>query len=147
MKQESGRSMIEIVGVLAIGLVMIVSAYNMYKSIDQRQKRLVASEAIEDVAKKTKILYEYSDYKNVSLTALRDKGAISDTRAPIGTSWSVAKNGSNTKEFLITLNGLTFDECEYFVIKKADWAKGKIINGSKDGKCNSNSNVFAFIVE
>ena len=131
MRQESGRSMLEIVGVLAIGVIMIASAYNMYKSIDQRQKRLVASETIEDVAKKTKILYEFSGYTGVSITKLVNKGAISDARPPIGSSWKL-ESVADGEKFQIVLNGLTYDECEYFLIKKADWAESIALSTGKD---------------
>ena len=57
MKEQSGRSLIEIIGVLAIGTIMIVAAYRVYNTIDQRQKRMIASDTLEDVAKKTKLLY------------------------------------------------------------------------------------------
>jgi hypothetical protein len=49
MKEQSGRSLIEIVGVLAIGVIMIASAYNMYRSIDQRQKRMIAYEDVKEI--------------------------------------------------------------------------------------------------
>ena len=142
MKEQSGRSMIEVIGVLAIGVIMIAAAYNMYKSIDQRQKRLIASETIAEVAKKTKILYEFSGYKNVSLNALKTKGAISDTRAPIGSGWSV-NSENNGSEFSIKLTGLNYDECKYFSIKKADWAQSVKANSSNScGKSSNNTITF-----
>ena len=130
MKQQLGRSMIEIVGVLTIGIVMIAAAYNMYKSIDQRQKRLIMSETIEDVAKKIKVLYEFSGtgYKNVSLTNLINKGAIPETwetTPPFGTDFDVSYEKNEVLDvegFVITIEGLTPDDCKYFQIKKADWA-------------------------
>lgn len=130
MKQQLGRSMIEIVGVLTIGIVMIAAAYNMYKSIDQRQKRLIMSETIEDVAKKIKVLYEFSGtgYQNVTLSNLADKGAIPATWVtvpPFGTSFDVSYKKHGVLEiggFVITIEGLTPDDCKYFQIKKADWA-------------------------
>jgi len=130
MKQQLGRSMIEIVGVLTIGIVMIAAAYNMYKSIDQRQKRLIMSETIEDIAKKTKVLYEFSGtgYRNVTLTNLINKGAVPETwetTPPFGTSFDVSYEKNEVLEiegFKITVSGLTPDDCKYFQIKKADWA-------------------------
>ena len=94
MKEESGRSLIEIVGVLAIGVIMIAAAYNMYKTIDQRQKRMVAYEDVKEVARKTKILYEYSGYDNVSINKLVSAEALSSNKAPIG-SWSLESYNSN----------------------------------------------------
>lgn len=121
MKEQSGRSLIEIVGVLAIGVIMIAAAYNMYKSIDQRQKRLIAYEEIADVAKKTKILYEFSGYRDATIENLVAKGAISNKRSPIGTDWRIS-SGATDDEFVINIRGLSHGECSYFVLKKSDWA-------------------------
>ena len=140
MKEESGRSMVEIVGVLAIGVIMIAAAFSMYRSIDQRQKRLIASETIEDVAKKTKILYEFSSYKNVSIEDLYNKKAISDMRAPIGTSWAL-KAENDFSEFSITLSGLSASECKYFKTKKSDWAY------TKKDYCSANPAYITFYVK
>lgn len=139
MREESGRSLIEIVGVLAIGVAMIVAGYAMYKTIDQRQKRLVASETIEDVAKKVKILYEYAGYpEDDCLNALVDAGALENKKAPIGSGWSIKQYGDAT-QFQIEITGLTYDECSYFKIKKADWAQEVYVNG-KSGECKKDSN-------
>ena len=144
MKQESGRSMLEIVGVLAIGVIMIASAYRMYKSIDQRQKRLVASETVEEVAKKTKILYEFSGYMGISIDELKTKGAISNTNPPIGSGWELKPNKNGG--FRITLQGLSYDECKYFTIKKADWAQQVRANQSAGCK-KTDSNIVDFIIQ
>lgn len=145
MREQSGRSMIEIIGVLAIGVIMIASAYNMYRSIDNRQKRLIASETIEDVAKKTKILYEFSGYNNVSVSKLVSKGAISDSHTPIGSGWEIKSENGGT-EFSIKISGLTYDECKYFSLKKADWAQSVTANSGSCTK-NSSSNSITFMVK
>jgi len=142
MKEESGRSLIEIVGVLAIGVIMIAAAYNMYKSIDQRQKRMVAYEDVKEVARKTKILYEYSGYDNVSVDKLVSAEAIPSNKAPIG-SWKLESYNSNT-EFKITLSNLSYGECKYFTTKKSsDWSY------KQEGTCNksSNNNSVVFYVK
>jgi len=136
MREESGRSLIEIVGVLALGVAMIVAGYMMYKTIDQRQKRLIASETIEDVAKKVKILYEYSGYPDtIKLSDLVDAGAISNQIAPIGTGWKIT--GPDDETFLIKIEGLSFDECEYFIIKKAEWAEKVYANNENSSECKT----------
>ncbi len=146
MKEQSGRSMIEIIGVLAIGVIMIAAAYNMYKSIDNRQKRLIASETIADVAKKTKILYEFSGYTNASINDLVAKGAMSDSATPIGSGWSINSESDGT-EFSIRVTGLSYDECKYFSMKKADWAY--VVKAGTSNSCtkNSNSNQMWFFVK
>ena len=141
MKEQSGRSLIEIVGVLAIGVIMIASAYNMYRSIDQRQKRMIAYEDVKEVARKTKILYEYSGYDGLSVSKLVSAGALSSSNAPIG-SWTISSYNEN-KEFKITLSNLTRNECKYFATKKSsDWAYN---TSASCGASESNPSVTFFV--
>ena len=137
MKEESGRSLVEIIGVLAIGAIMIASAYSIYQSINSRQTRLIASETLKDVAKKTKTLYEFSGYGNVSLSQLQTDGVLTNTNPPIGKDWHIA-SADGGDAFIITLKKLSYDDCEYFAIKKTDWAKEKTVNGAVNGSCSNN---------
>ena len=123
MKEQSGRSLIEIIGVLAIGTVMIVAAYRVYNNIDNRQKRMIASDTLEDVAKKTKLLYGMAESypADLSVDKLFDDGALSNKQTPIGSGWTVSRDLSKIK-FNIAVSGLSYDECEYFKLKKTDWA-------------------------
>ena len=153
MREESGRSLIEIIGVLAIGVTMLAAAYSMYKTIDQLQHRLIAYETVQEVAKKTKILYAYSGYKDVSVNGLKTDGAIDKTDSPIGQEWVIEKNNDNGTEFKIELKQLDYADCEYLKIKKAEWAKSKLVNNSANGGCtkpttaNPTPNTVTFVVE
>ena len=129
MREQSGRSLIEIIGVLAIGAIMISGTYAIYNSTNQKQKRLIASETLKDIATKTKTLLEYSGYQNVSVDFLIESGAINNDRAPAGNQdWSITSNVDGT-EFSINLTGLSFDECAYFTTKKFDWTTHINVNG------------------
>lgn len=138
MNEQSGRSLIEIVGVLAIGVIMISAAYSMYRSINNRQKRMIAYETVKEVVTKTKTLMEYTGYKDVTFAALKTAGAISDTATPIGSSWTIGSINDN-KQFKITLTGLSYDECKYFALKKTDWA-----NVTADCKTNQTNSTVSF---
>ena len=145
-KEESGRSLIEIIGVMAIGTIMIVAGYRIYDNVNQRQTRMIASDTLEDVAKKTKLLYELSGYPDgLNITKLDNDGALSSTKSPIGSDWSVAKINANS--FKITVSGLSYDECEYFKLKKTDWATN--IKANTNNKCStgSNNNSIEFTVQ
>ena len=56
MKQEHGRSLIEIIGVLAITGVMSVATIAMYRQVHTTQVRTFATTEIEEIAKNVKIL-------------------------------------------------------------------------------------------
>ncbi|MBR3148383.1 MAG: hypothetical protein IKF41_03525 [Alphaproteobacteria bacterium] len=133
MREESGRSLIEIIGVLAIGAIMVAGTYAIYNSTNQKQKRLIASETMKDIAIKTKTLLEYSGYQNVSVDFLIEAGALNNDKAPAGDkNWSITSSIDGT-EFSINLTGLTFDECAYFSTKKFDWATHISVNGFSSG--------------
>lgn len=146
-QQESGRSLVEIIGVLAISAIMIASAYGIYRSVENRQNRLIASETLKDIAKKTKTLYEFSGYERVSIDQLKEDGVLSNVNPPIGDSWDIKGikyNSENYTMFVITLKNLSYDDCKYFIIKKSDWAVsvtvGTIDTGqSTDKECEQNS--------
>ena len=84
MREQSGRSLIEIIGVLAIGAIMLSATYSMYHSTNEKQKRLIASEELKDIVTKTKTLLEYSGYTPVSVDFLIESGVIANDKAPAG---------------------------------------------------------------
>ncbi len=129
MREQSGRSLIEIIGVLAIGAIMVSGTYAIYNSTNAKQKRLIASSELENIATKTKTLLEYSGYIPVSVDFLIESGALSSDKAPAGSQdWSITSNFDGT-EFSINLSGLSFDECAYFTTKKFDWTTHISVNG------------------
>ena len=71
MKYESGRSLIEIIGVLAITAVMTAAAVGIYNSIRHNQKNTIAAAELRELAKNTKLLMEMrGDYTGVSVDYL-----------------------------------------------------------------------------
>ena len=129
MTEQSGRSLIEIIGVLAIGAIMISATYSIYHSTNAKQKRLIASATLQDIAQKTKTLLEYTGYTDVSVNYLIESGAIDNDKQPLGgNDWSITSNFDGS-EFSINLTELSFDECAYFTTKKLDWATKIIVNG------------------
>ena len=129
MREQSGRSLIEIIGVLAIGAIMISGTYAIYNSTNQKQKRLIASSNLENIATKTRTLLEYSGYGPVSVDFLIEAGALTNDKAPAGgKDWSVTSSIDGT-EFSINLVDLSYDECAYFTTKKLDWVTKISVNG------------------
>ena len=151
MREQSGRSLVEIIGVLAIGAIMISATYSMYHSTNEKQKRLIASEELKDIAQKTKTLLQYSGYLPVSVDYLIESGVINNDKAPAGgDKWSVTSNFDGT-EFSINLVELSFDECAYFTTKKFEWAEYIKVNSydSQDSSycMKSGDNIISFFVK
>ena len=129
MREQSGRSLIEIIGVLAIGAIMLSGTYAIYNSTNEKQKRLIAGTELQNIATKTKTLLEYSGYQPVSVDFLIEAGVLTKDKAPAGDDdWSVTSSIDGT-EFSINLTGLTYNECAYFTTKKLDWATHISVNG------------------
>ncbi|MBO7066354.1 MAG: hypothetical protein J6W40_01885 [Alphaproteobacteria bacterium] len=152
MKQESGRSLIEIIGVLAIGTIISVAAVKMYGQIRASQTRSLVSTELEQLAKNVKLLAgPRNSYAGVSVEYLVKAGALKSDKAPIGDDdWSVAPS-FDEKSFSINLTGLSSGECEYFAVKKQAWATTVLINGYEvrdtSGCFSTNTNQVSFIVE
>ena len=130
MTNESGRSLIEMLAVLAIGAVMTAAAYGTYNMLRTNQTRNLALNEMEQIARNTKILLETrGDYNGVSVDYLIKAGAITNPDAPIGDeTWSITSSVDG-KTFSINLTNLTHSDCSYFATKKISWAKSVSVNG------------------
>ena len=153
MKTESGRSLIEIIGVIAIGAVMTVAAVKMYNTMRNNHTRTVAESQIKQIATDVKLLLETrGNYSDVSVNYLIKAGALKTDQAPIGgDNWSI-NSSADGLSFSINLTELTQGECAYFSSAVPKWAQSIIVNGFELGdnsdKCFSTpTNQISFIVE
>lgn len=152
MREESGRSLIELIGVMAIAGVMTISALGVYNVIRSNQIRTIASADLSQIAENTKLLMEMrGTYEGVSVDYLIKAGALKSNAAPIGgNDWSIISSVDGAT-FAINLVDLTNGECEYFATSKPKWAKSVMINGFEVGisaNCfDSDTNQISFIVE
>ncbi|MBR2012562.1 MAG: hypothetical protein IKA08_04870 [Alphaproteobacteria bacterium] len=153
MRYESGRSLIEIVGVIAIGTVMTAAAIGMYRTMRDNHVRNIADAELKQVASDVKMLMETrGDYTGVSVDYLIKSGALKSDKAPLGgDSWSVIASADGLS-FSINLTELTQGECAYFSTALPTWATSVLINGYeiRDGfdSCFSTpTNQVSFIIE
>ncbi len=133
MTSESGRSLIEIIGVLAVAAVMTAGAVRMYSVIRNRQIRTIAAAELEQTAKNIRLLMApRGDYSGVSVDYLVKAGALANAYAPIGgDDWTIT-TGDNAQSFSINLTGLTSGECDFFVAAPPAWATIIRVNGNSD---------------
>lgn len=153
MKQESGRSLIEIVGVIAIGTVMTVAAIGMYRMMRENNARTIATSQLEQIAGDVKLLLEMrGDYSGVSVDYLIKAGALKSDKAPLGgEQWSITAS-TDGESFSINLTDLTQGECAYFATKKPTWAESMLVNGYEvvtisDPCFSTPTNQISFIVK
>lgn len=151
MTEQYGRSLVEILGVLAIGAVITAAAVGMYGQIRNSQRRQIAMADLADVARDAKLLMgARGDYSGISVQYLVQMGALRNENAPIGDAWSVTTLDDNSA-FSINLDGLNADECAYFETAPAAWANEIVINGyahDAQSHCFSTStNRISFVVK
>ena len=131
MKYESGRSMIEMLGVLAIMGVITVGAIGMISTAMRTQKRnTVNEEVLQIVTGVRQLLGEYDDFSNINNSTIF--GAIGmHSKNTYGGEYKLEVDPSNSRQFIVTIDGLSRGDCEYFVTKAWSDSVGYL---SSDGK-------------
>lgn len=152
MHDEFGRSLIEIVGIMAIGAIMMVSTIGLYNMMRHNQVRTIAAAQMQQIARDVKLLMEMrGDYSGISVDYLIKAGALKSDRAPIGGPWSVTA-GDGGQSFAINLSALSVGECDYFVTARPTWASEIVVNGAPadstaDSCFSTPTNEISFIVK
>ncbi len=133
MKQESGRSMIEMLGVLAIMGVITVGAIGMISTAMRTQKRTtVNDEVVQMVTQVRTLLGEYDDYSHIDNSKIF--GAIGmSNKNPYGGNYELAVDESNSRQFVVSVTGLSKADCEYFVTKAWTDSVGYLTSGGTTG--------------
>ena len=134
MKQESGRSMIEMLGVLAIMGVITVGAITMISAAMRSQKRTtVNDEVVQVVTGVRQLLGEYDDFSNINNSTIWGAICMSQ-KTPYGGNYELAVNPSNSRQFIVSITGLSKSDCEYFVTKAwTDSVDFQISDGKRGG--------------
>lgn len=145
MKQEYGRSMIEMLGVLAIMGIITVGAIGMISTAMRTQKRsAVNDEVISIVTGVRQILGEYDDFSNIDSSTIF--GAIGmSNKNPYGGAYTVSVDPSNSHQFIVGITGLGKSDCEALTTKAWSNSVGYQMSGGKasgaTGDCrNENGN-------
>jgi Tfp pilus assembly protein PilE len=127
---EAGRSLIEMLGVLAIAGVMTAGAITMYQVVRTRQIRMVATEDMKTIADNAKMLYAARrDYTGISTEYLVKAGAMRNEKSPlVGNEFSVMANPGD-EEFQMIFSGMDFKTCSWLASVKLDWAEKISVNG------------------
>ena len=134
MKQESGRSMIEMLGVLAIMGVITVGAIGLISTAMRTQKRsAVNDEVIEIVTGVRQLLGEYDDFSNIENVNIFSAIGISN-KNPYGGAYTLTVNPTNSRQFIVGIGGLNKSDCEYLKTKAwVDSVGYQISDGKQSG--------------
>ena len=133
MIQESGRSMIEMLGVLAIMGVITVGAIGMISTAMRTQKlTAVNDEVVQIVTMVRNIHAEYDDFSNMNGKTIF--GAIGmSNKNPYGGLYELSVDPANPRQFIVTINGLGQSECESLLAKAWSDSVGYQLSNGKQG--------------
>ena len=145
MKQESGRSMIEMIGVLAIMGIITAGAFVLISTALNTQKRSRVTDDVTAIVSGVRnLLGEYDDFSNIDNSTIF--GAISmSNKNPYGGTYELAVNTNNTRQFIVRINGLSKTDCEGLVTKawvdsvgynSSDHKESGATGNCKDGNAN-----------
>ena len=136
MKQESGRSMIEMLGVLAIMGIITVGAISMISYAMRMQKHSrVSDDVYQIVLGVRQMLGEHDDFTKIDNSTIFTALAMSN-KNPYGGKYTVGVNPVNSRQFVVTIDGLSDSECKALVTKawtdSIGGATGNCVSMGKD---------------
>jgi len=145
MRQESGRSMIEMIGVLAIMAIITAGAFALISTAFNTQKRGRVTDDVANIVSGVRsLLGEYDDFSNIDNSTIFGAIGVSN-KNPYGGTYELAVNPSNSRQFIISIKGLSKAECDGLVTKawndsvrynesghKESGAKGDCLEGKKN---------------
>lgn len=140
MNQESGRSMIEMLGVLAIMGVITVGAIGMISTAMRTQKRsTVNDDVIQMVTGVRQLLGEYDDFSNINNATIFGAIGVSN-KNPYGGVYELNVDAANPRQFIVSITGLSEGDCKYFATKAWSDSIGYQMSGGKQGGAIGNCN-------
>ncbi|MBR2286360.1 MAG: type II secretion system protein [Alphaproteobacteria bacterium] len=151
MKQESGRSMIEMLGVLAIMGIITVGAFSLLRlALNSQKKSQVTEDVVTIVTQVRQLLGGYDDFSNIDNSMIFGAIGVSN-KNPYGGAYTVSVNPSNARQFIVGIDGLPMSDCEYLATKAWTDSVGYISSNHTEsgatGNCkNSGTNNSVQIV-
>ncbi len=137
MKYESGRSMIEMLGVLTIMGLITASAIGGVSYLLNNQKQSdVKSDVVQIVMGVREIFAGYNDFSALNSNIFSAIG-MSDNN-PLGGKYSLSVDSVNPQQFVLTIDGLNKSACEYFMTNAWTDSVGYMAsNGTQSGATGS----------
>lgn len=132
--QESGRSMIEMLGVLAIMGVITVGAIGMISTAMRTQKLTAVNDEVMQLVTMVRNIHgEYDDFSNMNGDTIFSAIGLSN-KNPYGGNYVLSVNPSNARQFIVEINGLGQSECKALLTKAwSDSVEYKQTDGKRGG--------------
>ena len=138
MRQESGRSMIEMIGVLAIMAIITAGAFALISTAFQTQKRGRVTDDVANIVTGVRsLLGEYDDFSNIDNSTIFGAIGVSD-KNPYGGKYELAVNPSNSRQFMVSITGLSKSECDGLKTKAWTDSVGYNESGHRESGASGN---------
>ena len=134
--ETSGRSMVEIIGALAVMSLISAAAVVLVRMGSESQKRSRIFDDVMTIAENVRGMYP-DDFGLLDTNADKNQElvtALGFTTTPFGagTKYSIARPTKGTDKFYVMISGLSEDDC--MILSKQTWPGG-------DGACDEDSVV------
>lgn len=140
MYQESGRSMVEIIGVIAIMTLISAGAFALIRSGMAAQKRSIIIDDVSKIVSGIRSLYaDYDDLSTLDGDSALAAMAV-DKNGPNGVEYSVVKKEQGTNwypKFTVTISKLSIKDCN--VLGTKAWTGAESSTGTTS--CSSNKKI------
>lgn len=138
MRQESGRSMIEMVGVLAIMGMLTATAFALISLGINRQKQArVMDDVVTIVSGVRGLLGDYDDFSHIDNSTIFAAMSVSN-KNPYGGTYELLVNPYDSRQFIIRINGLNKSDCEALVTKAWTDSVGYVSSNHKESGATAN---------
>lgn len=141
MKDESGRSMIEMLGVLAImGVITLGAIVLTRQGMGMQKRNQVVEQVMQMVTNVQQTFSGYDDYSSLNPATIFDVISMS-RKNPYGGTYELAINSANPRQFIISITGLSKSDCEYFTTRAWQGSVGYQISDGKESGATSRCNL------
>jgi len=140
---EYGRSMVEMVGVLAVMGLITAGAFVLINTSLKAQKISRADDDVANIAANIRLLGgETADYsglpapegnKSEGTQLLKNLSLVSNTPFGSSTTYSVTRNSADSHGFVVLLMGLSAQDC--LALSRRTW------NGAVNQSCNTGNSL------
>ena len=111
MNQESGRSMIEMIGVLAIMGALTGVAFMLIRDATGSQKQREVTDEVTTIMSKVREIHNgYDDFS--LMDGDRILSMMHKEQNPYGGTYGLVVDPSNPRQFVVSINGLDQTDCE-----------------------------------
>ena len=136
MREESGPSIIEMLGGLAIMGVITAGAIALISNAMRMQKRnTVNDEVMQIVTNVRQLLGEYDDFSTINNSTIFGAIGMSD-KNPYGGNYILSVNPADYRQFVVSITGLTKSDCQALVTKAWPDSIGNQMNGTSGATGN-----------